>query len=95
MSPSLDLVQFGMLAHDEGIEGDHRNIFADFHETSFLGTEMFTIMHPKRRRLKLFDIRIVKRFNNAVIKHFTHNNLNKKITALQSLPPTTPPEVLQ
>ena len=95
MSPSLELVQFGMMAHGEGIEGDHRNIFADFHETSFLGSEMFTIMHPKRRRLKLFDIRIVKRFNNAVIKHFTHNNLNKKITALQSLPPTTPPEVLQ
>ena len=94
-SPTLDLIQFGMLAHGEGIEGDHRNIYADFHETTFLGTEMFTIIHPKRRRLKLYDIRIVTRFNNSVLKHFKHNNLDHKISELQNLPTTTPHDVRQ
>ena len=94
-SQGLQLLQTGMLVHDKGVGGDHRNIYADFHGHSFMGTDMFTIQHSQRRRLKLFDTRVVSNFNNAVNLHFTQNNIHTKIEAIQEIPPDTDTLILR
>lgn len=81
-SQGLQLTQAGMLAYGEDVECDHHNIYADFHEQSFLGAEMFTIQQPQRQRLKLFDTRVVNNFNNSVYLHFDNNNIHTKIESI-------------
>ena len=72
-SPSLHFQQTGMLPFGIGIEGDHRNLYADFISSTLLGEEMFDIIPMKRRRLQLYDSRVVNKFNTILHNYLTHN----------------------
>ena len=74
-SLGLTPTRCGILKHGEGIEGDHRNMFVDFHQDNLLGDEIYVVPPPQQRRLQLYDSRIVDRFNSAVLQHLQQNNI--------------------
>ena len=78
-SAELEVVQSGVLAQGVGVQADHRNMYVDFHENQFLGAPMFLVQKPDRRRLQLFDLRIVKKFNTQLKKHIVENNIHEKV----------------
>ena len=89
-SPTLIPTRLGILPHGVGVEGDHRNMYADFRETTFLGDEMYIIPPPIQRWLKLFDSRIVSKFNKLCHSHLQANNIQQQLetlTASASFPP--------
>lgn len=89
-SPTLAPTRIGILPHGIGVEGDHRNMYADFRETTFLGDEMYIIPPPIQRRLKLYDSRIVSKFNKLCHLHLQANNIQQQLEALTasaSFPP--------
>ena len=97
-SPLLVPVRIGILPHGIGVEGDHRNMYADFHNTTFLGDELHAIPPPPRaqRRLQLFDSRIVARFNRQCLKHIQANKIQTQLDnliATATHPPS--PEIQQ
>lgn len=59
VSATLVPTQLGILAHGEGIEGDHRNMYLDFDQRNFLGDDLHIIPPSEKRRLQLKDTRIV------------------------------------
>ena len=66
-------------------------MYADFSEDVILGSEIFKVLPPNQRRLKLFDSRIVNRFNNVCLSHLESNKID--ITTQTLLDESTfPPE---
>ena len=91
ISATLVPTQAGILPHGHGIEGDHRNMFIDFEHRNFLGEDLHIIPPSEKRRLQLKDSRTVQKFNQAVQKHFLHNNihsLSEEILQSATFPPT-------
>jgi len=84
-SANLNIVNGGILPKGCGFQADHRNMFVDIDEESFLGSTMFAVTPPPMKRLQLNDPRIVKRFNKHVIKHIKANNMEEKMKALNEI----------
>ena len=76
---SLSVTQAGILEHGMGFQADHRNMFVDFDEQQFLGAPMFLIQAPNRRRLQLYDKRVVKRFAESLHRHVISNRIHSKV----------------
>ena len=90
-SSELNIVSGGILQKGCGFQADHRNMFIDIQETSFLGTAMFKVTPPPMKRLQLNDPRIYKKFQKHVQKHIEANNVDKKLLQLTKImkhPPT-------
>jgi len=73
---SLQIIRTGILQKYTGIQGDHKDMFADISIPSFLGESMYKITRPELRRLKLSDPRVVKRFIKYAELHMKHNNIH-------------------
>ena len=89
-SPTLVPTRLGIFPHGVGVEGDHRNMYADFHENIFLGGAMYAIPPEVQRRLKLYDSRIVAKFNKLCTSHLQANNIQQQLnelTATAAYPP--------
>jgi len=74
----------GVLPIGYGVRGDHRNLFVDVQETSFLGNPMYMVVPPPMRRLKLNDSRVSKRFVQLVRKHIDSNSIMQRAEKLHS-----------
>jgi len=74
----------GVLPIGYGVRGDHRNLFVDVQETSFLGNPMYRVVPPPMRRLKLNDSCVSKRFVHLVRKHIDSNNIMQRAEKLHS-----------
>ena len=90
VSPTIRPTRAGILEHGCGIEGDHRNMFIDVDETNFLGDDLYDIPPPAKRRLQLFDSRVVKRFNTHCLNHLQQNNILQQTNNLLNMPTDTP-----
>jgi len=91
LSSNLNIVNGGILPKGCGFQPDHRNMFIDIDEESFLGSAMFVVTPPPMKRLQLNDPHIYKRFNKQVLKHMKANNMENKMTSLTAItcyPPT-------
>ena len=75
ISSHLCPIRAGILPKTVGVQGDHRNIYVDITNDSLLGVYMYKIIPPPMKRLQLKDPRIVKKFQKAVKKHLSHNNM--------------------
>ena len=73
---SLQILRTGILQKYTGVRGDHKNIFIDISESTFLGESMYKIVRPELRRLKLNDPRIVNKFLKYAELHLRHNNIS-------------------
>jgi len=81
-STSLQVKSAGILQKGIGIQGDHRNIFVDFTQTSFIGAPLFKVESPPIKKLQLQDSRIYNRFLKHLIKHIHSTNLHEKAKSL-------------
>ena len=95
-TPGLVVTRAGILPTGIGIHGDHRNIYADFDERSFLGDPMFIVADNSMKKLQLRDSRICKRYVQSLKKHLLANNWlvkAKKTMEIAAYPPS--PEVIR
>jgi len=75
VSENLIPTRAGILPKTVGVQGDHRNIYVDITNESFLGDFMYKIVTQPMKRLQLQDSRIVKQFQKTVLQHLNSNNM--------------------
>ena len=75
LSANLTPVRAGILPKTIGVQGDHRNMYVDIPNGSFLGVYMYKIVSQPMKRLQLKDSRIVRKFQATVVKHFEANKM--------------------
>ena len=75
VSKTLTPTRAGILPKTVGVQGDHRNMYVDITNESFLGEYMYKIVSQPMKRLQLKDMRITKRFQKSSLKHLESNNM--------------------
>jgi len=75
VSANLQPIRAGILPKTIGVQGDHRNIYVDITNDTFLGVYMYKIISQPMKRLQLRDSRIVSKFQTAMENHLEHNNM--------------------
>ena len=74
-SRNLVVTRSGILPIGMGVRGDHRNIYLDVQTKSLMGGDMYMVIPPPMRKLKLNDSRIYLCFIKLVKKHLISNNV--------------------
>ena len=77
VSKNLTPTRAGILPKTIGVQGDHRNMYVDITNETFLGDYMYKIVTQPMKRLQLKDMRTTKRFQDKVLKHLQSNNMLK------------------
>ena len=93
-SPMLPIERCGFLPFREGI-GDHRIVYIDIDETSWLKGDIFKIKPPQIRRLQCGDVRIVRKYLQELRKLMETRSLQQRVNKLyiEQHHPLTPAQI--
>jgi len=83
-SPNLQVMRTGILSIGIDVCGDHRNMFADFSTTSFLGQPMYMVAEHSIKTMKFNYSRVYKKFISVLKIHMQEHNLLQRSQLLYS-----------